>query len=168
MIPCLSCKANCCKQYDVFIDHVDLVNLYKVRGNYSFLKKVEYKKNFGYVPKFTLWENGKKMRWVLCLSNPGGICTFLKNDICSVYHVRPNICRTYPFFVDMGKIKEMKNICPVKWILSENQKDDIINDYNHLLLNFLTFETICDNWNKIVVKEDNLDNFLNFVQNYKF
>ena len=93
MIPCLSCKANCCKHYDVFIDHEDVLNLSIKVGNFSFIKKMEYKKSFGYVPRFKLYENGKKKSWVLCLNNPNRVCTFLKNDICTVYDKRPLICK---------------------------------------------------------------------------
>ena len=42
--PCFSCTAKCCKHYDVFIDHEDVKNLEKIRGDWSFLKKIEYQK----------------------------------------------------------------------------------------------------------------------------
>lgn len=167
MIPCLMCKANCCKHYDVFIDHTDVINLTK-NNDFLPIKKMEYKKSFGYVPKFKLYENGKKRSWVLCLSNPNRICIFLKNDTtCSVYDKRPFICRNYPFTYENGKIKEIKNLCPKKWKLEEEKKIEIENDYKQLLLNFLKFETICSDWNKIVKQSDNLENFLKFIINYK-
>jgi Fe-S-cluster containining protein len=167
-IPCFSCTAKCCKHYDVFIDHEDVKTLEKIRGDWSFLKKVEYKKNFGYVPKFKLWENDERKYWVLCLSNGvDRVCTFLVNDLCTVYENRPYICKIYPFYYDKQKVKEMKNICPVKWIVDDSKKQEVQKNYNELLLNFLTFETICDDWNKIVKKEDKLENFLIFVNNYE-
>ena len=64
-VPCESCTAKCCKNYDVFIDHEDL----NISEDLSFIKKIEYDKSFGYVPKFILWKNGKKKKWVLCLNN---------------------------------------------------------------------------------------------------
>jgi hypothetical protein len=62
----------------------------------------------------------------------------------------------------------MKNLCPVKWNLSESEKVELKNNYEKLLVNFLAFETICDQWNKIVTKEDDLEKFLIFVKNYQF
>ena len=50
---------------------------------------------------------------------------------------------------------------------AHGRKQEVQKNYNELLLNFLTFETICDDWNKIVKKEDKLENFLIFVNNYK-
>lgn len=167
MIPCLSCKANCCKHYDVFIDHEDVLNLSIKVGNFSFIKKMEYKKSFGYVPRFKLYENGKKKSWVLCLNNPNRVCTFLKNDICTVYDKRPLICKNYPFTYEDNKVRIVKNLCPVKWKLNNEMKEEIENNYKRLLLNFLTFETICSNWNKIVRREDDIEKFLTFIINYK-
>lgn len=164
-VPCSVCQANCCKNYDVFIDHEDL----NISNDLSFVKKVEYDKSFGYVPKFILWEHGKKKRWVLSLNNPKKVCQFLQDDKCSIYDKRPMICRTYPHYVDRGKIKTMKNIlCPIKWTLTQDDKHQLEEDYNKLLVNFLAFETICDEWNKIVKKEDTLENFIIFVKQYKF
>ena len=166
--PCFSCTAKCCKHYDVFIDHEDVKNLEKIRGDWSFLKKVEYKKTFGYVPKFKLWEGDEKKKWVLCLNNNSNrVCTFLENDFCSVYESRPHICKTYPFYYDKHRVSEMKNLCPVKWLVDDEKRKQVEKDYKELLLNFLTFETICDDWNTIIKKEDKLENFLIFVKNYE-
>jgi len=161
--PCSECSAKCCKNYDVFIDHDDVQKI-----DIKNIKKIEYHKSFGHVPKFILWVNGSKKRWVLCLNNPGKVCSFLKEDRCSIYENRPYICRTYPHYVDNGEVKLMKNLCPIKWNLRSSEKDLLIKDYNNLLVNFLAFETICDVWNKIVTKEDGLEKFLIFVKNYKF
>lgn len=167
-IPCFSCTAKCCKHYDVFVDHLDIINLSNQLRNFSFLKKLEYKKTFGYVPKFKLYDSdGKKKNWVVCLENPNRVCSFLKNDFCTIYSDRPIICKIYPFYYDRSKIIEMKNLCPVKWKLNESFKVNIENDYKQLLLNFLTFETICSDWNKIVKKESSFEDFLVYVKNYK-
>jgi Fe-S-cluster containining protein len=163
-VPCASCTAKCCKNYDVFIDHEDL----NISKDLSFIKKIQYDKSFGYVPKFVLWEGGKKKKWVLCLNNPDKTCQFLKDDRCSIYDKRPLICKTYPHFVDNDKIKTTKNLCLVKWNLSKEQEEELKLNYENLLVNFLAFETICDEWNKIVTKEDDLEKFLIFVKNYQF
>jgi len=90
-----------------------------------------------------------------------------KNDFCSVYESRPHICKTYPFYYDKHRVSEMKNLCPVKWLVDDEKRKQVEKDYKELLLNFLTFETICDDWNTIVKKEDKLENFLIFVKNYE-
>jgi Fe-S-cluster containining protein len=161
--PCTECTAKCCKNYDVFIDHEDLKNI-----DIQYIKKIEYHRSFGYVPKFILWSDESKKKWILCLDNPNRVCSFLKDDKCSIYEKRPLICRTYPHYVDNDKVKTMKNLCPIKWNLTKAQESELRVDYEKLLVNFLAFETICDQWNKIVTKEDDLKNFLIFVKNYKF
>ena len=163
MVPCNACKANCCKSYDVFIDHQDVKILSTIKKDFSFVKKLKYERSFGYIPKFILWENGIKSKWVLALNNPKKVCSFLKDDKCSIYNNRPLICRTYPHYVYRDKIKESKNLCPVKWIVTPEKASQIESDYNLLLVNFLCFETICIDWNKIVNKDNNLKDFLIFV-----
>ena len=64
--------------------------------------------------------------------------------------------------------KEMKNLCPVKWVVDSEKRKRVEKEYNELLLNFLTFETICDDWNRIVKKEDSFEKFLIFVKDYDF
>ena len=162
--PCTSCTARCCKNYDVFIDHEDL----KIQSDRTFIKKIEYSKSFGYVPSFILFENESKKKWVLCLNNPNKTCQFLENNVCSIYEKRPLICKTYPHFVDGERVKTMKNLCPVKWRLSQEQEKELRQNYETLLVNFLAFETICDQWNLLVDSSKTLDDFLDFVENYKF
>lgn len=166
MNPCSICSAKCCKKYDVFINHEDISKIYDITNNFSFVKKIEYHKSYGDVPSFILWENNKKKKWVLCLSNPDSICIFLKNDRCSIYRNRPSICKTYPFYEEDGEIKESNNVCPTKWKLLELNLKKVKSDYQEMLVNFLTFETICVEWNKIVDKNQKLENFLIFVKNY--
>ena len=166
--PCFHCQASCCKHYDVFIEHEDVKRIHQIVGDFTFLKKIEYQKSFGYVPKFILWEEDVKKKWILCLNNPNRVCQFLEKDTCQIYNNRPYICRTYPFMWEKGRVKENKNLCPVKWKLDDEKREEIKNEYNQLLLNFLTFETICDDWNRMVTKEGNFENFIIFVQNFKF
>jgi Fe-S-cluster containining protein len=163
-VPCEVCTAKCCKNYDVFIDHEDIKRL----NNIDSFKIIEYQKSFGYVPKFYLFKGDKKNRYVICLNNTNQVCNFLKNDRCSIYQERPLICKTYPHFVDKDKVKEMKNLCPIKWNLGKSEIDLLRQNYDKLLVNFLAMETICDVWNKIVTKKDNLQTFIDFVKKYEF
>lgn len=159
-IPCNKCDAKCCKNYDVFVDIDDIKN-FPDPSNY---KIIEYDKSFGNIPNFNLWINGIKKKSVICLNNPKKVCKFLKEDKCSIYEDRPLICRIYPHFLN----NTMEDICPVKWVLNSDQKKEINKNYDKLLVNFLSLETICDEWNKIVSKKDNLNNFIIFVLNYNF
>jgi uncharacterized protein len=43
--------------------------------------------------------------WVL-RRKPDGDCIFLDGGRCTVYAVRPHICRTYPFRLDAGKVEQ--------------------------------------------------------------
>jgi Fe-S-cluster containining protein len=38
------------------------------------------------------------------LKKDGGSCRFYQNGRCSVYHARPMLCRTYPFYLDNGEL----------------------------------------------------------------
>ena len=153
--------------YDVFIDHQDVKIISEIRKDFSFVKKVKYQRSFGYVPKFKLWEDNKKSNWVLCLNNPNKVCSFLKNDKCSIYENRPLICKSYPHIFVNGRVREMDNLCPIKWMLSEEKKKQIETNYNQLLINFLSFQTICDEWNKSLLKGKSFDDFLTFVNQYE-
>lgn len=42
--------------------------------------------------------------WVL-RRTPEGDCMFLKDGLCTVYEVRPHICRTYPFRLDSAAME---------------------------------------------------------------
>lgn len=54
--------------------------------------------------------------YVLKTFNNDGICTFLKNNKCTVYKDRPRTCRTYPF-----AIEKTSNGNILKWILCTEQ-----------------------------------------------
>ena len=43
--------------------------------------------------------------WVL-RRKPDGDCVFLDGSRCTVYDVRPHICRTYPFRLEAGKVEQ--------------------------------------------------------------
>lgn len=38
------------------------------------------------------------------LKKDGGSCRFYQNSRCSIYHARPMLCRTYPFYLDDGEL----------------------------------------------------------------
>ena len=44
--------------------------------------------------------DGGSITFEWCIRRNGSGCTFLQDDRCTVYSVRPWICRTYPFMLD--------------------------------------------------------------------
>ena len=47
--------------------------------------------------------NRHAFEWAL-RRKPDGDCIFLENGRCTIYEARPVICRTYPFYLDDGKV----------------------------------------------------------------
>jgi len=61
-------------------------------------------------------------------------CSFLKNGLCSVYPVRPRICRMYPFEVaaNLGIVRiEGIDLCPVATVIG-NEIRDYFEGVQHL------------------------------------
>ena len=52
----------------------------------------------------TIREGDREYTFAWALKREGGRCMFLGLDTCSIYEVRPWICRTYPFMLDQGKL----------------------------------------------------------------
>lgn len=47
------------------------------------------------------------------LANRDGACVFLRNGRCGVYDLRPEGCRYYPFIVDLGSGRVVRDVfCP--------------------------------------------------------
>ena len=44
--------------------------------------------------------------------NKNGSCPFLKNGLCSIYTIRPQICRAYPFYLDLASGLNVDVLCP--------------------------------------------------------
>ncbi len=47
--------------------------------------------------------NRHAFEWAL-RKKPDGDCIFLEGGLCAIYDVRPWICRTYPFYLDEGRV----------------------------------------------------------------
>jgi len=47
--------------------------------------------------------NRHAFEWAL-RKKPDGDCIFLENGRCTIYESRPCICRTYPFYLDEGRV----------------------------------------------------------------
>lgn len=44
--------------------------------------------------------------------NKNGFCPHLKNGLCSIYSIRPQICRAYPFYLDLSSGLNVDILCP--------------------------------------------------------
>lgn len=59
-------------------------------------------------------------------------CPFLKNSRCSVYEVRPKLCRKYPYLDQGGVLKDLNrvlrnvSVCPIVFNTFERLKDEFI------------------------------------------
>ena len=49
-------------------------------------------------------EQGQKLTFGWALRHAQGQCIFLQDKNCTIYHVRPWICKTYPFMLDQESI----------------------------------------------------------------
>jgi Fe-S-cluster containining protein len=55
-------------------------------------------------PEFIDGEDGARYTFDWCLRREESRCIFLKGERCTVYRVRPWICRTYPFMLDGDRL----------------------------------------------------------------
>ena len=44
--------------------------------------------------------------------NKNHSCPFLKNKLCSIYNIRPHLCRAYPFYLDLASGLNVDVFCP--------------------------------------------------------
>jgi len=118
---CKRCEANCCKNWTIFVTISDVNRI----CNYTGLKPRDFSE-FSKIPE---WEKNKylskgrdhiygllKDDRILQLKKKGEECFFLKGKKCSIYCVRPMICRLYPYWFK----KEEKNLKIVICIGYEN------------------------------------------------
>lgn len=128
-ITCSDCKNNCCiGEYSTFVTFRDVQRISKATNmkpekfaEYNFIscnkkiqEKLMKKKNHSY---FEYCNNGKILQ--LKSKNSSLACIFVKDNSCTIYAVRPLLCRLCPlgFRKINGKIKfiieEEDDDCPV-------------------------------------------------------
>lgn len=44
--------------------------------------------------------------------NKDNSCPFFKNGLCSIYYIRPQLCRAYPFYLDPSSGLSIDILCP--------------------------------------------------------
>ncbi|MFB0560882.1 MAG: YkgJ family cysteine cluster protein [Candidatus Lokiarchaeia archaeon] len=104
---CKQC-GECCVRYTICVTHKDVFRIAKTYGlnPHDFLdytvpdKSVE--ESFKDVPRFI---GEKREKWVLCLeeNEKNDRCYFNNSGPCSIYPVRPFICRAFPFLWESKK-----------------------------------------------------------------
>lgn len=83
-----------------------------------------------------------------------GDCIFLKNKKCSIYNVRPNICRMYPYWainLKDGKIVIIKhdhesNCNYLKKTLSIDEKYNLIDTFKKIKLEEKDYKKSINNY----------------------
>lgn len=55
-------------------------------------------------PEMIRHQNGASYTLGWCLRRDGDHCSFLKDNLCTIYEQRPWICRTYPFFLERNNL----------------------------------------------------------------
>ena len=100
---CKRCEANCCKNWTIFVTISDVNRICKHTG----LKPGDFSE-FSKIPEWERIKYSSKGRnhiygflqdeRILQLKKKGEKCIFLKEKMCSVYPVRPMICRLYPYW----------------------------------------------------------------------
>jgi Fe-S-cluster containining protein len=58
----------------------------------------------GPYPEMISHQNSARYTLGWCLFREGDHCSFLKDNLCTIYEQRPWICRTYPFFLDENNL----------------------------------------------------------------
>ncbi|MDD1664735.1 MAG: YkgJ family cysteine cluster protein [Methanomicrobiales archaeon] len=94
---CLRC-GTCCREGPddsglVFVSH-DEVEAFVIHGAGAWEEVAEP------YPDFTPCGNRAAVSFGWCLRHKEGRCRFLSNEGCTVYDIRPWICRTYPFALE--------------------------------------------------------------------
>lgn len=113
---CRSCNSNCCKEWTIFITIDDAIRIQNFTmknvdefASFSEVPEWELKKykNKGYNHIYSFLVNDK----ILQLKKNKNDCIFLANGLCSIYRVRPMICRLYPFWFEKVNNSIKINIC---------------------------------------------------------
>ncbi len=75
--------------------------------------------------------NGKEVTFEWALIKDGGRCRFLSDGLCSIYQVRPSICRTYPFMLEGKKLAAPSFCNGIGYAISEKDALLLATDLIH-------------------------------------
>ena len=92
---CKDCNENCCYGQVIGLLRSEVVEI----ANHLNISKSEFRKKYTTI---TMHPSRKvKCRCLKpVIDNDGNeVCTFLKDDKCSIYEVRPHTCRGHPFYL---------------------------------------------------------------------
>jgi Fe-S-cluster containining protein len=122
--PCKKKCPNCCF-IPVKVSGLEVIMIEKFlcKNNFSDYKKKEYiLKDMLKKTNYTIWGeeyNGKK-------------CPFLKSDECTIYSVRPYVCRRYIIFENDNKkcgYNNNENVCQFTSTVTETSYENVIKYY---------------------------------------
>ena len=93
-----ACSKHCCKSYNGNADRLQSID----NNNFSEIILLPEDKErllaAGY--ECLVKESGNKHHFIIA-TEEDGTCLALENDICTIYDLRPAICRAYPLYLDM-------------------------------------------------------------------
>jgi len=166
--PCRKCMAGCCKKYSVCLTGHDVARLVKATYNLDWIDSIYAEDTNPEIARpFSLYENGKVERYLLCLRmTEEDSCIFLgKDNLCKVYETRPMICRIYPFNQRLSeKLEYKENIrCPIEWRLKGEEVEQFLEDIEQNKKELEEYGGLCNEWNSALTPEKTLSDFIKFI-----
>jgi Fe-S-cluster containining protein len=149
MNKCLRC-GNCCTRFGVCITPFDIRRIVKTTG----LKPSEFadyisepKERERKEPAILI--DGKPSLLVL-RRNQNNVCFFYSPSGCKAYSFRPMLCRTYPFKLEEGKLRDMRSrACIECW--HPDEKSECEYEYVHDIKKYEKeieeYKKIAEKWN---------------------
>ena len=126
---CLECGAKCCRSGPIVVTVFDIARICKflcmsveeVFQKYlQVMSGLEYAKYFNLNLNDYVVEKLKNVIYITLKLKDDGSCIFLKDNLCTIYPVRPMTCRVFPLRV-VGIVKD----CPLskrKDLLTDEEK----------------------------------------------
>lgn len=175
---CRQC-GECCTRYTICVTHKDVFRIAKTYGSdpHNFLDYTvpdeSVEESFKNIPRFI---GEKKKKWILCLkeNEKNDHCYFYDSGPCSIYPVRPFICRAFPFLWQSKKNgfkftlnEEAIDFC--KGLGADKNKFDfeaVAGDMIESEKEDKEYAVLVEEWNKLVerkeIKSPSLKKFIDF------
>ncbi len=158
---CARC-GRCCTNFGVCVTPADILRLSRATG----LKPSEICMAIDEPPERERGEpailiDGKPsllvLRWK---GNAGRRCFFYSENGCMAYESRPMLCRTYPFRLKAGSLKDMASrACPRLWLPAD--KGRYLSDLAQYEEDVRGYRAIAKDWNR--ARGGSLEKFLSFA-----
>ena len=128
---CKNCEAHCCKG--------------SFGSIFSQILKEEFEEVYKNFPILFIFSSLGFIKPVILLSNGFDSCSYLKNNTCSIYENRPNVCKTYPLSPNIDNEIYIDTSCPeiYKGKNNLNLQNQIFKNYSEKYINtHLEFEKL--------------------------